>query len=1317
MALFSVEDGVLLPGADGLTDEQSRALELGQHVLVAAGAGSGKTRTLTRRYLRILGAFAWEAALGKKAPGPEAILVSTFTERAAAEMRARIRSELGVAVRELRDRREELAEKVSGGAERVDAVLDHLAACKRGFDRARIGTFHSFAASTLREMAAHAGLDPGFQILEQADESLLRERAVEEALFPVERHGQPAALFMLERRALLDVLRTWVRRRHDLRAFSATLDRSDEALLELWHDRYADVALDELERELSAGGHLFGLLEAFADLEHDLRDPTRPPTAIAHTKRALLMMAEPPPLHPVERADRLRTIVALFRTGGGLKHVAKAHASWTGSQSEIRYPDRKNEIRQAWADLRPVLVEVFGEHGERLESLLGGPDRIGIPVLRALHQVGSEAVHRYQAHLDEARCLDFAELEARLLHLLTTSDSARRRLQRRFRHVLVDEFQDTNTTQWRVVKLLLGQPMRTSGLFVVGDPKQAIYRFRGGDVTVFERARRELGGVGGLDLAFTWNFRSRPALIEGFNALFGWLMPPLESEDPSWEARFEPLTAKRWLAPGDDHRGQIDLVWLTEEDDEQDEEPGTESLAGDVSAPAVPDEPPPPADGFDVLALDAAERAAAREAHAPVLGNLPPVHREARMVANLVRDVLLPSSASHEGIRVALLLRRRTHLPVYARALREEGVPHVVARGRGFFGRQEVQDLGNLLLSLAHPDDAIALLGALRGPLLRLEDAWLVWLVHASRGERSSALQRAWRDVLRLAEATGPERDELVEKLEWGELPAEGQTALLDAAHRFLRWRALTRELPLSGFLRQVVTETASVYGLAKTDPTGQAMANVEKLISLALAYDSRGAEGLADFADFLGQQDAMGADEGDATLDATAPVVLMTIHQSKGLEFPTVVLPDIAQLLRFRANDAMLLARLPSPNEESPSDAPDRWEPGIAIPIVEDGKRERRDMLLRRLIRRQDRWEDIAEARRLLYVAATRARDRLVTLSLPLAATALDRVESGAPKDTATSWSEWLRMGGGLLQSKGARLMDVGPNARFPTTSQQLEAAQMGAELRARGDGWIPEERDHTALADLPDVARAISAIEAEPLRHTSPHALQRDAPPAAPTPADLRPPPELDPRSAGLLRGLLVHGCLEDGLTKPSAMTRRRVKQALAAEGQLSDAAEAWLHAALVRHLRGYRKAAPPELNAEDATVFRELPFRLRMPASTVTGGGASWLDGVIDAVYRRPEEKCWYVLDYKSDEGDPQSLAEAYLPQILAYAWAASRVLPDLRDRGWRVGGELLFTATGRRLLLFEPMAIEEVGVAFRRHLRAAGLEAEAPGPDQD
>ncbi len=224
--IFGVEDGRLLPSADGLSDEQASALQLDRHVVVTAGAGSGKTRTLSRRYLRILGSFAWRAALGEAAPGPDAILVSTFTDRAAAEMKERIRDELVLGIRELRQRRDELSAEV--GAARHAAVLEHLQRCLREFERARIGTFHGFCGGLLREFAAAAGLDPGFEILTETAGPV--RDAVNVALGRLDA-GDPAAAPLLDalgRSKTAAALTRWVYNRDELSGFVRSLEALEQ---------------------------------------------------------------------------------------------------------------------------------------------------------------------------------------------------------------------------------------------------------------------------------------------------------------------------------------------------------------------------------------------------------------------------------------------------------------------------------------------------------------------------------------------------------------------------------------------------------------------------------------------------------------------------------------------------------------------------------------------------------------------------------------------------------------------------------------------------------------------------------------------------------------------------------------------------------------------------------------------------------------------------------------------------------------------------------------------------------------------------------
>ena len=1139
--IFGVEeDGRLLPGAGGLSAEQARALRLDTHVVVTAGAGSGKTRTLARRTLRILGAFAWraaESASAERAPGPEAIVVSTFTDRAAAEMKERIRAELVEGLRELRARADELEACV--GARRFDAYQRHLQRCLRDFHRARIGTFHGFCAGLLREFAAAAALDPGFAVLTGGEAAELRGLAADSALQQLDA-GRPDLLALVQdpgRWTTRAALMAWMDKQDELRGFVASLDEDDEELLAAWCAAYAGADIDALEAALVRAEPALAALASFT-----VQADSFPLGEAA--QRAIEAMHAPTPTL-AHRGERLRVAFSGFttRTGTLVKNLS--------GSGRLPAAARK-PAKAAWTALRAELEAAFGVEGETLDGLPGRADVVSLPVLRALATLAGEAQTAYAALKEQRRALDFSDLQLRLRDLLDQRPDVVEALEARFEHVLVDEFQDTNALQWDLVRRLLGRDLPDRGLFLVGDPKQAIYRFRGGDVTMFDRARQALGEV--EDVVFTINYRSRTPLIDAFNGLFGWLMPAATAPHPPWEATFEPLSAAR---PG---AGRVELIWLRE--------------------------------GADV-----ADEAAV------LVDRLP---------------AILAEHPAHKGLQVAILLRRRRHMGTFAAALREAGLPHVVARGRGFFSQQEILDVADLLLALAHRDDVVALIGALRGPFLGLEDAWLLWLARAG-GTGPDALRRGWDGVLR-----GVYRPD-ARPSSWSELPEEGQRELLRAARDFTRWRELRRRLPLSALLRAVLDDTAAAALFARQDPTGQVVANLEKLLSLAVSFDSSGPEGLAEFGRHLREQDERTVDEGEAALDATAPIVLMTIHQSKGLEFPVVVLPDIGSAMVRAITDRVAVGRLGGDT--------------VVAPTIElrEGQRARHPTMLRRLLRRQDAAEQRAESKRLLYVACTRAREQVLCLARP------SRQARGV--DGSPDWQEWLRSWREEATLPGGVHPEVDVVARPPDRSAELaEAPAPDRAALARALAPLPRRREpRVAPSDLPT-----TELPAEPSRS-----------PAGPAPSDAR--------TLGLLRGRLVHECIEDGITAPGPQTLARVDHALASIGRLDEPHQRWLHQELVLHLDGYRRAAPPP-------GLHEVPFQLPL-------GDGRWLRGAIDLLYRA--ENRWVVVDYKSNRGDEAPLVEHYRPQLIAYAWAASRVLPEVRRGPKKVSAELLFTATGRRV----------------------------------
>jgi ATP-dependent helicase/nuclease subunit A len=1218
--IFQIEsDGRLLPRGDDLTEEQLEALDLERHVVVTAGAGSGKTRTLSRRVLRILGDFAWRTATDPEAPiqGPRNILVSTFTERAAAELQERIREELLLGIRELERRADELEAHPDLDAGVAASILRILRAYHDNFGESRIGTFHGFCSASLREFSAEIGLDPGFTILQGPEHIAALDEVIESSLGSLEQaeQGDPnmpkellsaaGVLFRsFSRRELIELLQGWLDRRGELRPFSLVLEaHSDDQLIERWARCYGRTQVQDLELGVGPGSLVQDLLSQICKASTSYTGPAEKKPPVFNVSCAALQDLSD--LHAPDLAARcqaLRDFLSPFFTsskGSSSKSLRKVHHTWLGSKKLFTGSEHA-QLSALWSELRAALIELFGESGESLATLPGRADASGLPIVRALNTVACEVVRSFQERKAGKSQLDFADLELDVLRLLREHPRARVRLQRRYEHLLIDEFQDTNAVQWSIVKLLAGDPLPQRGLFLVGDPKQAIYRFRGGDVTLFDRAISEVCTEENPSLNFSFNFRSREKLIRCFNELFSWLMYGSAPDRPSWEAPFTKLKPGR-KAEDDEGPGIVEMLWLR----------GEASPAADAD--------------------DSNETQPAMELN-PLLTAAMPLGREAALIAQRLRDEHLPNASEHKGIKAAILLRRRAHLPAYAFALRQAGIAHVIAKGRGFFARQEVLDVANLLLALSTAEDGIALIGALRGPFLGLEDAWLLWLstVGARSGQR--ALQMGWKNFL---SGTIPEEQPEL----WDELPTKGQLEIEAAAMQFRRWQQLRKQLPLSAFLRELFRTSGAYHLFTINDPSGQALANIEKLQALAASYDHRGAEGLADFALFLRDQEEAQSNEGDASIDATAPVVLMTIHQSKGLEFPIVVLPDLQQKISITDTKPLGCCRL-----GQQVDGDDLWELGLRVPVEED-QRQHEPMVLRTLIKERNRDEQLAESRRLLYVAMTRARDRLICVSRPPSKAA----SPPRGREDSKSWEEWLRS---WLVEGGDALATV------HTDLEPTHPAESEGKVAPDTDRPSPRHRD-------------IGPVTVVSTRILSPHALgtkEENASPKSKRGSDTG-------ARLGKLRGKLIHSCLEDGLYEINRETTRRLSQSLALEGLLNDDNLASLQLELTRHLEGFRAAAPVQLLAEDQdNVFRELPFRIALPENQ------GWLKGVIDLLYCDEQRQCWVVLDYKSDRAELSTLADRYRAQLTAYAWAVSRVLPDLRAPDWRVETQLLSTTHG-------------------------------------
>ncbi len=476
-----------------LTEQQRRAVVARDvSVVLSSGAGCGKTTVLTERYLSHLSLDKADVAQ---------VVAITFTDRAAREMRGRIRSALTRLLK----------------GEPDDARADQWARHLRNLETAPISTIHAFCGNLLRQYAVEAGLDPRFDVLEEVLSVNLEAEALDFALQKLltaqSEPGQDLRELVLLYgwRPVVEGVRNLLHAR-DSRRWQAWRNLPPEQVAAAWRDRARKNVLPRYVQ------YVLGARPAVA--------------------RALALLRRYPPL-PGPMADNVRLLLdGLPRLGEALDLAETVkeltEAAKVGRVGAKAWPDTAiyEEIKDALTDLREELrgqqLERFGEAPEGLETAV----TVGQRFLRVTAEVSREYAVRKRQH----GVVDFQDLLVLARDLLRDSDAVRARLQERYRFLLIDELQDTDPVQMELVGYLCGGGLTTGKLFAVGDANQSIYRFRGADVSLFQGLRQRVPHEGRLGL--TLNYRSQPAILNFANALLGHRL-----------ADYEPLRA---------HRAQVD---------------------------------------------------------------------------------------------------------------------------------------------------------------------------------------------------------------------------------------------------------------------------------------------------------------------------------------------------------------------------------------------------------------------------------------------------------------------------------------------------------------------------------------------------------------------------------------------------------------------------------------------------------------------------------------------------------------------------------------------------------------------------------------
>jgi ATP-dependent helicase/nuclease subunit A len=880
-------------GKMNFTPQQQQAIAARGNVLVMAGAGTGKTRTLVERCLALLREEKPSVSL-------EEILLVTFTEAAAAEMRQRIRIEI----------ENELAKNPRSVRWQEQLAL---------FDTAHIGTLHSFCFKLVRQHFYELELDPQLTVLPEAEARLLADETLDEIL--QNHYAGDSALAEAVQGLIETQGRGWDKpiRELMLKLHSYTQTQPDPARwfreqIEMFHSPEPLKWREWLEKALTE-----------------------------FTRQSL------PFLQPLANENELaaKAIEALKQTSADALNRL------------VEIPD-ECPPRKKTALLKPL--EEFFLDAKFLHSLIckkSGSDPLvedwnwSRMNMLALLRLAEEFTKKFAEAKREMGALDFHDLEQHALELLWNRAANQptpiaREWRKKLRFIFVDEYQDINAAQDKIIEALSGDAAQKNR-FLVGDVKQSIYRFRLANPRIFQNYADTWTGEIGQTIPLTENFRSREGVLNFVNSLFEWIMrrdaggidydekAKLQFGAP---AERDALRAAKNSAP----RVELNLI-LTAKN-------GGSSNENSDSVPEVIE-----------------------------LGN---TNKEARLVALRLREL---KEQQHqiwdergkefravEWSHMAVLLRSPSaKAEVFAKEFSHVGVPLVVARG-GFFGSLEISDLLNLLRLLDNPLQDVPLLAVLHSPLVGL-----------------SATDLA---NIRIAAPKIPFWTALVKSAR-AEARSEKVIQFLD---RFARWRQIARQVSLSRCLDAVLAETNYAEGLLAQPRGEQRRANVRRLLNLTQQFDQFQRQGLFRFLRFVeAQQDAELEPEVAGAAEENA-VRLMSIHQSKGLEFPVVVVADLAKAFHRSDTNADLIL-----DEEF----------GLCPHIKPPQTGARYPSLPHWLARRRQEIETLGEELRLLYVATTRARDTLI-LTASISEKKFERWNEPDEKMSvlsASSHADWMGM------------------------------------------------------------------------------------------------------------------------------------------------------------------------------------------------------------------------------------------------------------------------------------------------------------------
>ncbi|HAG11589.1 MAG TPA: hypothetical protein DCK76_09460 [Desulfotomaculum sp.] len=1052
-----------------LQDDVSRRAiveDLDTCLLVEAGAGSGKTHSLVERMV---------ALVKENKCAVDRIAAVTFTRKAAAELKGRFQLAL---------------EKFLAGETSQDKKV-RLNHALNDLDRCFLGTIHSFCAALLRERPVEAGLEPDFVEIEELEDKLLSERAWEEYLTRVQVENPQALEDLLKIDVSAQDLKEFYRVLSDYPEVEA--DRNYSPVPDLKAVRVAlNKLLNRAEKLLPANAPLKG----WDSLQSLLRR--------ALARRRIFGLDEDITL--------LRLLAILDKKGRVTQN------RWLSRDDAIAAQDAFNQFRDG--HITPALKAWREHRHKRLVDFV-------LP-----------AVEFYSKRRTERSRLNFQDLLMSAAALLKGNPEVRSYFQERYTHLLVDEFQDTDPIQAEIMFYLTGQDIheqdwrklvpRPGALFVVGDPKQSIYRFRRADIDTYNEVKKLIDLSGGSVLHLTSNFRSVKAIGDWVNPVFKGLLP---AEATSFQAAFTDLNTVR------------------------------ENKEGNIGGIRTINIPKVSRNSQREIALFDAGRIA-RWIRWAVDGGITLERTAEEIEAGFTER---PGPADF-----LILLRYKSNMDLYARALEEQGIPFQIAGSGGFSESAEIAELLKVLKAILDPDDSVRLVAVLRGGLFGLSDNQL-WLFKQAGGHFSF--------YARVPDSMDQKDREF---FEW-------------AFGRLKAFRKWTQDLPASAALENIMQELG-IIPYALTGELGRSRSGyLAQCLELLAAAEREGITSFASLVDSLELLIETGVEEeiNIAPWENDA-VRLMNLHKAKGLEAPVV----------FLANPGKDVT----------------WEPSVHIKrtgglpygyyVVKKKKGFTEEILGQPL-----NWDELAdiekkyldaEETRLLYVAATRAKNLLVISVYP-------------DKPEISPWQSFNGHFEGVPALEEVKVIPAPSSVGGDTITNQDLAGARGGFLGPGSPLNIPGY----TIASVTSLVKGSGDT------------------------------PERKATGRGQSWGRVIHRVLESSVKK--APKKAPANPELFIENVLTEESRAPEEKEQVLILiNKIMQSTIWQRMLQSKKRFVEVPFSVKVEDGKQDFKGDTVISGVIDLVFL--EDGGWVIVDYKTDtienEEGLAGLVDYYTPQVEMY-----------------------------------------------------------------